>query len=529
MSALPPAHPAGLSRWLRPLVLGLSLLALVAALGAEELDELRERAQRGESVAQRDYGLRMIRMQHDPAAQTEGIRWLKLAGEKGDVTANFYLGLCHAIGRGTAKNLAEAFRWYQRAADGGLDIGQFNVGLYLLEGRGTQANPSEAVRYFRLAAAQNLDSAQLFLAMCYRKGEGVATDAKTAYEWFLKAAAQNNSDAQYYAGLACANGEGVARNIPEALKWFRAAADQGDAQAQRNLGLLYSMGDGLPRDNVEALAWLILAVDNGEDAAYRDKLAGESKPAEVAAAQARAKQLGTEIDRRRRALIASSAVARDDRLSFENALRDVNSTGSGFFIGDGSFFVTNHHVIADAFLIRVRTRWHTVTATVVHDDPQNDLAILKLPRRFPTLPIGPSRGVRLGDRVFTLGFPNPEVQGLSPKLTRGETSSLTGLRDDPRYFQVSVPIQPGNSGGPLIDEKGRVVGVITSTLNAERMLAMTGNIPQNVNYALKSAYLLSLLERLQVPPESYAPVNLASSFEEAARQAEDAAGTVLVY
>jgi S1-C subfamily serine protease len=86
-------------------------------------------------------------------------------------------------------------------------------------------------------------------------------------------------------------------------------------------------------------------------------------------------------------------------------------------------------------------------------------------------------------------------------MTKGEISSTTGIQDDPRQFQISVPVQPGNSGGPLFDTSGNVVGIVVAKLNAALMVEHTGDLPQNVNYAVKSAYLLPLLEeyRSQMP------------------------------
>ena len=87
------------------------------------------------------------------------------------------------------------------------------------------------------------------------------------------------------------------------------------------------------------------------------------------------------------------------------------------------------------------------TASVVRIDEANDLAVLKLNGgTYPALPVAPSRKIRLGQAVATIGFPNVEIQGFSPKVTRGEISSLNGIGDDPRAWQVSVPVQPGNSG-----------------------------------------------------------------------------------
>ena len=101
---------------------------------------------------------------------------------------------------------------------------------------------------------------------------------------------------------------------------------------------------------------------------------------------------------------------------------------------------------------------------------------------------------RIRSSVATVGFPNIGLQGFAPKLAKGEIASLSGAGDDARYFQISVPVQPGNSGGALVDERGNVVGVVSAKLNASAALAMSGTLPENVNYAVKSSYLLSFLE-----------------------------------
>jgi hypothetical protein len=91
------------------------------------------------------------------------------------------------------------------------------------------------------------------------------------------------------------------------------------------------------------------------------------------------------------------------------------------------------------------------------------------------------------------------LQGFSPKLTKGEISSLAGMRYDPRHWQISAPIQPGNSGGPLFDENGDIIGIIVSKLDEIAVAERTGNLTQNVNYALKSAYIRPLLEEHDIP------------------------------
>jgi S1-C subfamily serine protease len=135
----------------------------------------------------------------------------------------------------------------------------------------------------------------------------------------------------------------------------------------------------------------------------------------------------------------------------------------------------------------------------------------------------------LGQTVATIGFPNIEIQGFSPKVTRGEISSLNGIGDDPRSWQISVPVQPGNSGGPLLDENGNLVGMVESKLSVEAAKA-TNDIPQNVSYAVKSTYALALLDAYL---DSSAPLPNESSqaprFEDMVARAQQSVVLILVY
>jgi Leucine-rich repeat (LRR) protein len=171
-------------------------------------------------------------------------------------------------------------------------------------------------------------------------------------------------------------------------------------------------------------------------------------------------------------------------------------SGTGFFITNDGYLLTNHHVVKGASHISIKIEKGWLSAKVVKVDNQNDLAVLKVDGKFAALPVVSSRKVGLGDEVFTVGFPQIDVQGVSAKYTKGNISSLTGIKDDPRRFQISVPIQPGNSGGPLVDEYGNVVGVVVQRLNALKLLKETGRIPQNVNYAVKSSFANSFLQSL---------------------------------
>ena len=206
------------------------------------------------------------------------------------------------------------------------------------------------------------------------------------------------------------------------------------------------------------------------------------------------------------------------------------ASGTGFFVTDDGYLISNNHVVKDAVKVCLRTSAGLIDAKVVQVDADNDLALLKAEGKFSPLPIAESGAVKLGGTVATIGFPNIEMQGFSPKLTKGEISSLNGVQDDPRYFQISVPVQPGNSGGALVDERGNVIGIVSAKLSARVALAVSGALPENVNYAVKSSFLLSFLKSVpDVANKLKAPVTVDRKFEEVVKSAQAAAVLVLVY
>jgi hypothetical protein len=164
--------------------------------------------------------------------------------------------------------------------------------------------------------------------------------------------------------------------------------------------------------------------------------------------------------------------------------------------------MTNHHVIEGCADLRLRSsNGAEYAASVSASDPQRDLALLAVrgdagpPLRFRASP-----QVRRGEAVVTYGFPLAGLLSSGPTLTTGDVSALSGLRDNAQQFQISAPVQSGNSGGPLLDLAGNVVGVVTSKLNAQRVAQSTGDIPQNVNFAVKSDEAIDFLRRNGVQP-----------------------------
>ena len=207
------------------------------------------------------------------------------------------------------------------------------------------------------------------------------------------------------------------------------------------------------------------------------------------------------------------------------------SAGTGFFVSSAGYVVTAHHVVDGAEEISVRDSRGTVQrATLVRADKGNDLAVLKVGVAPKVLPIAPSTFARRGTEVFTVGYPRIDVQGVEPKVTHGIVSALSGLKDDPRFLQTSTPVQPGNSGGPLVNRNGQVVGVIVGKLSDAWMITNRADIPQNVNFAVKSVFLIELLRSIQGLDFDLAeqgPRTSSRGFEELAAEAERATVIVL--
>ena len=171
------------------------------------------------------------------------------------------------------------------------------------------------------------------------------------------------------------------------------------------------------------------------------------------------------------------------------------STGTAFVVQNSTTLITAFHVIEGARTIEVTCgAGQQSPALVERIDPANDLALLKLTApALAHLELAPDNSVVIGQRVFTIGFPVPSLLGTDAKYSDGAISSLSGLFGAANLLQVTVPIQPGNSGGPLVDESGRVVAVITSTAAVQGFLRRTGSLPQNINWAVRSEYVRLLL------------------------------------
>lgn len=194
---------------------------------------------------------------------------------------------------------------------------------------------------------------------------------------------------------------------------------------------------------------------------------------------------------------STPALSTIDGLSATQAMkREQSRAGTGFFIHPDGVMVTSLHLVNKGSNITVTTqgeRRHSAQL-LIKSEPC-DLAVIKVATRVQHwLPIQrDAKKIKRGSEVLTVGFPRVNLQGFESKVTNGLISSLTGVANDPNFFQISVPIQPGNSGGPLVSREGLVVGVISSKLANNTTSDPASVQPENVNYAVKSTCLRDLL------------------------------------
>lgn len=182
---------------------------------------------------------------------------------------------------------------------------------------------------------------------------------------------------------------------------------------------------------------------------------------------------------------------------------EVSATGSGFALSKEGVIATNAHVVQNSKKIEViftnDSSTLTFSAKILLLDKNNDVALLSISddkfKGFNSIPFGISEKAAIGSDAYTIGFPLNNVMGTAYKVTNGIVSSTSGIDDDLRYYQITVPLQPGNSGGPLFDKNGNVIGITSAKLNEKAV----GTSVENVNYAIKSAYLSNLCNML---PES---------------------------
>lgn len=196
-----------------------------------------------------------------------------------------------------------------------------------------------------------------------------------------------------------------------------------------------------------------------------------------------------------------------------------SSSGSGYLVTAAGHIGTNAHVVSECSFLEVPGHG---TASLVQADLVNDLAIIQLDNKHAEhfAQFRAEQPIVRGEEVFVLGYPFAQLLDNNLNFTYGIVSSLAGVRGDIRHFMVSAPVQPGNSGGPVLDRTGAVIGTVVSRLDKFKTLQVAGDLPENINFAIRGRLMSTFMESLGLAPAYNTITRLKSPTvidEEAAR------------
>lgn len=502
----------------------------------EKFAQLQKRAETGDAEAQ--YSLARMYVVGDgiPKDEAKALEWLQKAATQSYADAQYVLGNMYASGYLSIlpKDIAKAAEWYQKAAAQGNAKAQYTLGeMYSIGGEMPFSDEAKAIEWYQKAAEQGYVDAQVrlvfnyyfgafgkkspsdyakafewaqkaaekgnppsqfFLGLMYLDGKGVRKDAAKAFEWFHKAAEHGHESAQAQVGDMYANGEGIPKNAEKAFEWYLKAASNGHANSENSLGVSYQRGEGVTRNLVLAYAWYNLAAAQGDKNGNknRDRIEAQLTHDQRAEGQ----RLATNWKKGDTLLVSGGSSSGS---ATPNDKPSKLGTGTAFAISSDGHALTNHHVINGCAEVKIAGR--EGIAKVITSDSVNDLALLQLPGKTKDMAnLNPDPGkLRQGEDIIVFGYPLNAVLSSGGNLTPGTLSALTGLGNNTNQIQITAPIQPGSSGSPVMDKKGNVVGVVSMKLDDVKMARATGQVGQNVNFAVNGQTVRAFLDANQVP------------------------------
>lgn len=178
---------------------------------------------------------------------------------------------------------------------------------------------------------------------------------------------------------------------------------------------------------------------------------------------------------------------------------DPKSSGTGFAVTSDGWLMTNAHVVEGCQRVEVKGQGVAADPRI---DAANDLALIKIGAHTPLRPLTFRRSpTRLGEDIVAIGYPLADLLSDSVKITTGNVNALAGLKNDTRYIQISTPIQPGNSGGPIVDRDGFLLGISSATFS-KRFADEIGITAQNVNFAIRASVVELFMETQSIPGQT---------------------------
>ena len=435
-----------------------------------------------------------------PQDYTKAAEWYRKAAEQGDAGAQYNLGNMYANGEGVPQDYTKAAEWYRKAAEQGDADAQYNLGV-IKYGEGVPQDYTKAAEWYRKAAVQGHAHAQTALGVMYYYGKGISKDYKKAGEWLWKPAEQGDANARLFLSEVLEKTDYPGWECLSITDTEYVFINKNKIRRQKDFVWYWTMNVPIQKSHGNKKCtknyWVAdcdssrvgIVSDIAYDSNGKISHSYTVKKSEIEMRPGVPGSIGeSELE-------YACSHAKAEARKKEKAAKTAPCSGTGWPVASG-FVVTNNHVVEGRnHITLIRQDGVKIPATVAAHDAFNDLALLKVENTglLPSaLPLS-SKASALGEKIVTVGYPHPDLLGVKPKLTEGVVNSTSGLGDDPRALQISVPIQAGNSGGPLVNMEGKVVGIVTSKVNAVKMFKWTGDLPQNINYGIKISYLQGLL------------------------------------
>ena len=410
----------------------------------------------------------------------KAFKWFLKAARGGFVFAQQSVAGMYIAGKGVERNYKKGLYWFKKAAvQGNLKSQLFVAGEYYL-GKRIEKNYKKSLFWFKKAAEQGHIFSLNEVGFSYYLGRGTEKNYKESFKWYMKAAKQGHAESQNRIGKAYYYGMGTKKNYKKSFEWRIKAARQGNIFGQMSIGRMYLYGEGVKRNYIKAYAWINQALSGNMHMKLRPDYTTMLNTIEV---KMTPQQISIAQD------YDPMVEVKEEPNSKTKSVPSNIYTGTGFFVNQ-SAVVTNYHVVKECKNIEIVKGDQRFDAHVLIGDSRNDLAVLKTKKaNNDFLHFRADRGIRIGEQIIVLGYPFGKLLGTGVKLTTGNISALTGLVDDVTSIQITAPVQPGNSGGPLLDSSGNLVGIVVARLEKD----LSGNVAQNVNIAIKSNVLKMLL------------------------------------
>jgi len=425
---------------------------------------------------------------------SKALEWFKASAEQNYFDSQVRLAETYYFGEITLNNYEEAMKWYKMLAErprgGSWDKNTDIVRANHMVGRSYDklGDFQEAIKWYKKAIEKATIWADIRRSSnsTWNTGiyqlEGWIKDSTKAiadiyhfdlkndnqsFKWYLKGGYLGHVSSKYSVGNAFALGRGTLIDYDKAINWWVSAAKDDHSSSQYNLGWAYANVSAI-KDLSKAKYWVQKTYDNPNST--EDTLENAKKIWET-------HNLWQEKD-----------IESDDA---ETSTQSISErTGTGFRVDKSGSILTNNHVIENCSTIQVEGN----IVELVSTDVNNDLALLKgEPSKFIAY-FRSGKGIRLGEDITITGYPLRGVLGDGLNAITGTVSSLSGLSNNTTQFQVSAPVNSGNSGGPVFDSSGNIVGVVVSKINQDKGKEVLGEEVSGASFAIKSSIVRDFLD-----------------------------------